>query len=108
MGISKTEVAMAMPEWVAQIKDRKVLISVFALIIFHIMGRLPFNENGLKQEINEFDDLFGRFLSRDEILARINNNINSIEFVDEIKSESTCPAGQYIPEEKKVLIKKGY
>lgn len=57
MGISKTEVAMAMPEWVAQIKDRKVLISVFALIIFHIMGRLPFNENGLKQEIDEFDDL---------------------------------------------------
>ncbi len=55
--ISKTEVAMAMPEWVAQIKDRKVLISVFALIIFHIMGRLPFNENGLKQEIDEFDDL---------------------------------------------------
>lgn len=62
----------------------------------------------LENAINEFDDLFGRFLSRDEILARINNNINSIEFVDEIKSESTCPAGQYIPEEKKVLIKKGY
>ncbi len=57
MSISRTEVAMAMPEWVAQIKDRKVLISVFALIIFHIMGRLPFNENGLKQEIDEFDDL---------------------------------------------------
>ena len=57
MNISKTEVAMAMPEWVAQIKDRKVLISVFALIFFHIMGRLPFNENGLKQEIDEFDDL---------------------------------------------------
>ena len=34
MSISRTEVAMAMPEWVAQIKDRKVLISVFALIIF--------------------------------------------------------------------------
>ena len=48
---------MAMPEWVAQIKDRKVLISVFALIIFHIMGRLPFNGNSLKQEIDEFDDL---------------------------------------------------
>ena len=48
---------MAMPEWVTQIKDRKVLISVFALIIFHIMGRLSFNENGLKQEIDEFDDL---------------------------------------------------
>lgn len=57
MSISKREVAMAMPEWVAQIKDRKVLISVFALIIFHIMKRLPFNENGLEQEIDEFDDL---------------------------------------------------
>ena len=57
MSISRTEVAMAMPEWVAQIKDRKVLISVFALIIFHIMRRLPFNENGLKQEIDGFDDL---------------------------------------------------
>ncbi|MBO7132050.1 hypothetical protein J6V85_02180 [Candidatus Saccharibacteria bacterium] len=57
MSISRTEVAMAMPEWVAQIKDRKVLISVFALIIFHIMGRLPFNGNSLKQEIDEFDDL---------------------------------------------------
>ena len=57
MSMSRTEVAMAIPEWVAQIKDRKVLISVFALIIFHIIGRLPFNENGLKQEIDEFDDL---------------------------------------------------
>ena len=57
MGISKTEVAMAMPEWLAQIKDRKVLLSVFALIIFHIMKRLPFNENGLEQEIDRFDDL---------------------------------------------------
>ncbi len=57
MSITRTEVAMAMPEWVAQIKDRKVLLSVFALIIFHIMKRLPFNKNGLEQEIGEFDDL---------------------------------------------------
>ena len=55
--ISKTEVAMAMPEWVAQLKDRKALLSVFALIIFHIMKRLPFNENGLEREIDGFDDL---------------------------------------------------
>lgn len=44
MSINKTEITMAMPEWVAQIEDRKVLPSVFALIIFHIMKRLPFNK----------------------------------------------------------------
>ena len=54
MSISRTEVAMAMLKWVAQIKDRKVLISVFTLIIFRMMRRLPFNKNGLKQEIDEF------------------------------------------------------
>lgn len=55
--MSGAEFTMAMPGWIAQIKDRKVLLSVFALIIFHIMKELPFNEAGLKQEINEFDDL---------------------------------------------------
>jgi hypothetical protein len=48
MSISRTEVAMAMPEWAAQIKDRQVLLSVFTLIIFHTMKRLPFSEDGLE------------------------------------------------------------
>ena len=55
--MSKTEFAMAMPKWVADIKDEDVKSSIFALILSHNIDKKPFTEDGLKKELDDFDDL---------------------------------------------------
>ena len=55
--MSKTEFAMAMPKWVADIKDEDVRSSVFALIFSHKIDGKDFTEDGLKKELDDFEDL---------------------------------------------------
>lgn len=55
--MSKTEFAMAMPKWVAEIEDKDVKSSIFALILSHNIDKKPFTEDGLKKELDDFEDL---------------------------------------------------
>jgi hypothetical protein len=55
--MSKTEFAMAMPKWVAEIEDEAVKSSIFALILSHNIDKKPFTEDGLKKELDDFEDL---------------------------------------------------
>ena len=55
--MSKTEFAMAMPKWVADIEDEAVKSSIFALILSHNIDKKPFTEDGLKKELDDFEDL---------------------------------------------------
>lgn len=55
--MSKTEFAMAMPKWVADIKDEDVKSSIFALILSHNIDKKSFTEDGLKKELDDFEDL---------------------------------------------------
>ena len=55
--MSKIEFAMAMPKWVADIKDEDVKSSIFALLLSHNVDNEPFTEDGLEAEIKDFEDL---------------------------------------------------
>ena len=55
--MSKTEFAMAMPKWVADIDDKDVQGAVFALLFGHNIDKQAFTESGLKKELDEFDDM---------------------------------------------------
>lgn len=52
--------------------------------------------------VREFEDLFGKYVSKDEILKRINNNLNKITFC-ELEKENTF--GTYDGEEKEIQLK---
>ena len=55
----------------------------------------------------EFNDLYSKYLSQEEVIQRINDYLDEIEFVDEMPEELIDIAvGCYYPNEKKVLIKK--
>ena len=55
--------------------------------------------------IEEFDEFFGKYVSRDEVIRRIKENLKeNIEFVD---FERNGLLGRYIPREKKILIRSG-
>ena len=60
----------------------------------------------LENAIDEFDDLFGGYVSKEELLTRIKNNVNKIEFVDEVDPDSPCIVGSYNPKDKTIKIKK--
>ena len=61
----------------------------------------------LNNFLYEFNDLFGSYLSQEEVLERINNYLDEIEFVEEIPySEENGVIGLYNLEEKKVYIRK--
>lgn len=55
--MSKTEFAMAMPKWVADIDDEDVQGAVFALLFSHNIDKKSFTEAGLKKELDDFDDM---------------------------------------------------
>ena len=55
----------------------------------------------------EFNDLYSKYLSQEEVIQRINDYLDEIEFVDEMPEELIDSAvGCYYSKEKKVLIKK--
>lgn len=55
--------------------------------------------------INEFDDLFGKYVSKDEIIRRIRENLNhNIEFCD---FDDKSVLGEYHPDAKKIFLKSG-
>lgn len=61
----------------------------------------------LNNFLYEFNDLFGSYLSQEEVLERINDYLDEIEFVEEIPySEENGVIGLYNLEEKKVYIRK--
>lgn len=58
----------------------------------------------LNNFLYEFNDLFGSYLSQEEVLERINNYLDEIEFVEEIPySEENGVIGLYNLEEKKFI-----
>lgn len=61
----------------------------------------------LNNFLYEFNDLYGKYLPQEEVIQRINDYLDEIEFVDEMPEELIDTAvGCYYSEEKKVLIKK--
>lgn len=55
--------------------------------------------------INEFDDLFGKYVTREEIINRIKNNLEAeVEFVDFMKPTQL---GRYNLNDKRILLKRG-
>lgn len=65
-----------------------------------------FDQNSIKFLNNflyEFNDLFGKYLSEEEVLERINDYLDEIEFADELDGCSGC----YKSGEKKVYVKRG-
>lgn len=55
--------------------------------------------------INEFDDLFGKYVPREELINRIKNNLDAeVEFVDFIKPTQL---GSYNINDKRILLKRG-
>ena len=60
----------------------------------------------LENAINEFEEVFGQYVSREELIERIKRNINSIEFVDKIdyKRENKCCLGLYSLQDKKIQV----
>lgn len=55
--------------------------------------------------INEFDDLFGKYIPKDELIKRIQENLNgNIEFTE---FESSKKLGQYNRKDKRILLKEG-
>lgn len=67
-----------------------------------------FNEQTLEflnNFIEEFDDLFGKYVQREELIKRIQKNFDAnIEFTD---FEQSATMGRYMRDEKRVLIKEG-
>lgn len=61
----------------------------------------------LNNFLYEFDELYGKYLPQEEVMQRINDYLDEIEFVDEMPEELIDSAvGCYYSKEKKVLIKK--
>ena len=60
----------------------------------------------LNNFLYEFNDLYGKYLPQEEVIQRINDYLDEIEFVDEMPEELIDSAvGCYYSKEKKVLIK---
>ena len=55
--MSNLQFMMKTPEWVKDIKDKDVFSVVYALIFSHQVDNKPFTEDGLKKEIDDFNDL---------------------------------------------------
>lgn len=61
----------------------------------------------LENAINEFGEVFGDFVSRENLIERAKNTIDKIEFVEKLDSSSTCAIGCYVLKEKKIQVMKG-
>lgn len=59
----------------------------------------------LQNAINEFEEIFGKYVSKEVLLERVKRNIYKIEFTDELDIESDCAIGYYNCEDKKIKIK---
>lgn len=55
--MSKIEFAVKTPDWVRKIEDKEIFSVVYALVASHQIDGKPFTEEGLKKEIDDFDDL---------------------------------------------------
>lgn len=49
--------AMKMPDWVAQLEDKRVGRAIFTLLFSHNVDGEEFTEDGLKKELDEFEDM---------------------------------------------------
>jgi hypothetical protein len=66
-----------------------------------------FSEEALKyleNAINEFEKLFGKYVSREGLIERVKKNIDIIEFKDELESNSSCAIGCYNFQQKKIQV----
>ena len=74
--------------------------------IVDVFKESNFNEQTLEllgNFIEEFDDLFGKYVPRDELIKRIKRNfLSNIEFTN---FEKSATMGRYMHNEKRVLIK---
>ena len=58
----------------------------------------------IENAINEFDELFGKYVPRDELIKSIKDNIDTIQFVDKLDLESKCAAGMYNRKNKLICV----
>ena len=54
--------------------------------------------------INEFEELFGKYVPREELIEMIKRNVNKIEFKEELDCKSQDAMGCYNLKEKKIQI----
>jgi len=74
--------------------------------MFERKGFDPKATEFLNNFLYEFNDLYGKYLPQEEVIQRINDYLDEIEFVDEMPEELIDTAvGCYYSKEKKVLIK---
>lgn len=74
--------------------------------MFERKGFDPKATEFLNNFLYEFNDLCGKYLPQEEVIQRINDYLDEIEFVDEMPEELIDTAvGCYYSKEKKVLIK---
>lgn len=57
----------------------------------------------LENFINEFDELFGEFLSREELIKKIQSNLNAVQF-EEMEEEYKHASGYYNHDDKIIKI----
>jgi len=60
----------------------------------------------LENAISEFGEVFGDFVSREELIERAKSSIDKIEFTDNLDSTSTCAVGCYNLKDKKIQVMK--
>ncbi|MBQ3408399.1 MAG: hypothetical protein IJH12_04245 [Clostridia bacterium] len=56
----------------------------------------------LENVINEFGEVFGDFVSQEDLIERAKNTIDKIEFVEKLDSATTCAIGCYVIKDKKI------
>lgn len=61
----------------------------------------------LENAINEFGEVFGDFVSREDLIERARNTIDKIEFTERLDSTTTCAIGCYVLKDKKIQVLKG-
>ena len=56
----------------------------------------------ISNAVQEFEDLFGKIVPRDEVIRRIKENVDEVVFEHQFDEKST--KGRYFPEEKKIYL----
>lgn len=58
----------------------------------------------LDNAINEFGEVFGEFVSREDLIERAKTTIDKIEFTEKLDSRSDCAIGCYDLKDKKIQV----
>ena len=61
----------------------------------------------LGNAINEFVEVFGDFVSKEDLIERAKSTIDKIEFTEKLDSTTTCAIGCYVLKDKKIQVMKG-